>query len=301
MNNRDTLLGPPAAPSQPPAGFAIWLVNRAARHAPPDLSARLEEEWLADLAERSSFLSRLRFALGCSWATRVIARDPIAFGVTAHSAAVGHGTISAFFPHDASPFSRRSIAVFLVIALHLAVIYAFANGIVDHVIKVWDKPFNGEIINRAQSPLPPPPGPRVELTPWKPVDPKVPVQFNLPSLTGAISESAVLAPVASPHTNAMIRVQGGPGTGFPDTEKFYPPASKRLGEAGAAAVRVCVDGHGHLINDPTIANSSGFARLDAGALALAQAGSGAYRSTLENGQPVTSCYTFRVRFQLKPL
>ena len=48
-----------------------------------------------------------------------------------------------------------------------------------------------------------------------------------------------------------------------------------------------------------IEKSSGFARLDAGALALAKAGSGAYRSTTENGQPVTSCYAFRIRFQLK--
>jgi protein TonB len=299
MTIRDNLSLSPAAASPPPARFAAWLIHRAARHAPPDLSARLEEEWLADLAARSSTLSRLRFALGCSWATRVIARDPIAFGVTAHSAAAGHGTISAFLPEDASPFSRRSIAVFLVIALHVAVIYAFPNGIVDHVIRVWDKPFNGSIIDRPQSPLPPPPGPRVEFTPWRAVDPKVPLNFNLPPLTGAISESVALPPTAASHNNTMIRVMGGPGAGFPSTDIFYPPASQRLGEAGAVAVRVCVDGHGRLINDPTIANSSGFARLDAGALALAKAGSGAYRSTMENGQPVTSCYAFRVRFQLK--
>jgi hypothetical protein len=44
-----------------------WLVHRAASAAPPALVARLEEEWLADLATRPSVFSRLRFALGCCW------------------------------------------------------------------------------------------------------------------------------------------------------------------------------------------------------------------------------------------
>ena len=42
---------------------------------------------------------------------------------------------------------------------------------------------------------------------------------------------------------------------------------------------------------------SGSARLDAGALQLAKAGSGHYRPTLEDGKAVNSCYSFRVRFE----
>ena len=50
------------------------LIRRAARGAPESLSQRLEEEWLADFAARApSAMSRLRFALGCCWATQVIA------------------------------------------------------------------------------------------------------------------------------------------------------------------------------------------------------------------------------------
>src|SRR5262249_51408861 len=54
-------------------GLAHWLVQRAARSAPPVLSERLEEEWLADMHSRQSAISRLRLAIGCCWATRVIA------------------------------------------------------------------------------------------------------------------------------------------------------------------------------------------------------------------------------------
>src|ERR1700729_347618 len=56
-------------------GLWQWLIHHAAHRAPESLSSRLEEEWLADLQSRSSSLSRLRFALGCCWATLVIAND----------------------------------------------------------------------------------------------------------------------------------------------------------------------------------------------------------------------------------
>lgn len=52
-----------------------WVVRRAARHAPPTLVQRLEEEWLADLASRQAGWSRVRLALGCAWAAHVIASE----------------------------------------------------------------------------------------------------------------------------------------------------------------------------------------------------------------------------------
>src|SRR5579859_6227044 len=52
-----------------------WLLRRAASQAPSELTPRLEEEWLADLATRDSTCSRMRFICGCWWAAIVIARD----------------------------------------------------------------------------------------------------------------------------------------------------------------------------------------------------------------------------------
>jgi hypothetical protein len=42
-----------------PTGVSHWLIHHAACHAPPSFAQRLEEEWLADLAERPSAMSRL--------------------------------------------------------------------------------------------------------------------------------------------------------------------------------------------------------------------------------------------------
>jgi TonB family protein len=105
------------------------------------------------------------------------------------------------------------------------------------------------------------------------------------------------SPPTPPHV--VTQVPGGPGAGFPDPDDFYPTLAKYREEQGVATVRVCVDAHGRLTSDPTTLQGSGSALLDAGALKLAKAGSGHYRASTEDGQPVNSCYPFRVRFQMK--
>jgi hypothetical protein len=56
-------------------GIAHRLIHRAARRVPDSLSERLKEEWLADFEAQRGAMARLRFALGCCWATNVIARE----------------------------------------------------------------------------------------------------------------------------------------------------------------------------------------------------------------------------------
>jgi TonB family protein len=110
-------------------------------------------------------------------------------------------------------------------------------------------------------------------------------------------------PGAGPGTTVVesevSRIQGGPGAGFPSTDDFYPSVAIFRGEKGVATVKACVDGRGRLTADPTIVESTGFARLDESALKLAKAGSGHYRATTEDGQPVSACYPFRIRFDLR--
>jgi periplasmic protein TonB len=96
----------------------------------------------------------------------------------------------------------------------------------------------------------------------------------------------------------VVRTAGGPGTGFPHTDDYYPALSRRIGEAGTAIVQVCVDGQGRLTSAPQVTHTSGYARLDQGALNLAQAGSGHYRPATEDGHPVSSCYPYRIKFEL---
>jgi TonB family protein len=108
-----------------------------------------------------------------------------------------------------------------------------------------------------------------------------------------------LPPLPLETPTSVRRVGGGPGAGFPDTADFYPSLPIHLGEEGMSTVRVCVDPNGKLTSNPTTVKSSGSARLDEGALKLARAGSGHYRATTEDGQPVHSCYPLGIRFQLK--
>lgn len=99
--------------------------------------------------------------------------------------------------------------------------------------------------------------------------------------------------------HVVTQVQGGPGSGFPNPDDYYPTLAKYREVQGTSTVRVCVDVHGRLTSDPATLQGSGSALLDEGALKLAKAGSGHYRASTEDGRPVNSCYPFRIRFQLK--
>jgi hypothetical protein len=81
------------------------------------LSARLEEEWLADLRERTSGPSRLGFALGCFWASAAIGREHRPLTVPLANAARGNATVIQL-PRFLSP---RAVTFGLVLCLHAAV------------------------------------------------------------------------------------------------------------------------------------------------------------------------------------
>jgi periplasmic protein TonB len=282
---------------------ASYLVGCAARKAPPGLAERLEEEWRADLVFRRGAFCRIRFGLGCCWATRVIAREFGAAAATAGTSASGQQLLVAHGGYDFSRFSRRTTAMIAIICLHAAVFYAYMSGLTQgggfkpaqwmHGIDIVPQP------RRPDQPAPLPP-PTITHTI---VEIPTPDQlFKLPAgptaITVAHSPKPNVAPLPPPIPKPVERVMGGPGVGFPDTEDYYPAVARRLGEAGAAAVRVCVDPRGSLTAAPAIVESSGIREIDEGALRLARAGSGHYRPTTEDGQPVSACYAFRIRFQL---
>jgi hypothetical protein len=123
-----------------PGEITQWLIQHAARRAPPDLSERLEEEWRADLAVRSSASSRLRFALGCCWATRVIVREhgpasiPVTSSVTGPKVTVGYGR------DQSAVFAGRSTTFFLAAGLHIALFYGLMTGLAFRIVKVMPTP-----------------------------------------------------------------------------------------------------------------------------------------------------------------
>jgi TonB family protein len=278
------------------------LIHRAARGLGEPLAARLEEEWLADLAVRRGTLARLRLALGCCWAGAIIGRE---FGACAAATALSTAGLRVLSGPALELLSRRTVALLLIVGMHVVVLYALAVGLglVPHragpatttQIEFLPDP----VVAHPPPPRPPPTLRSLRAPPVERVEPVLGTTDPAPEAALALDLSA--SPVEAqlpPAEPPLDRVLGGPAGGFPRTEDYYPAAARRLGEKGAALVQVCVDTRGRLNTAPTLAQSSGSVRLDEGALRLARAGSGHYRPTTENGRAVDYCYPLRVRFEL---
>jgi TonB family protein len=282
------------------------LVHYAARRTPEPLSQRLEEEWLADLAERRSGLSRLRLGFGCYWATYSIAREQRVATVAAASSPLASASVAGISRENSTLFSRRTVTFLLVASLHAAVLCGLAVGVSSKFVKLTPNQLEIHHIDQALPPIDLPPLAKADLNTIS-IDPRKPddkLTFEPdPPPPGDVKEMPREAQggtgTSLPPPVTINRVQGGPGIGFPSAHDFYPPSAIRRGEQGIATVSACVDGNGRLTSDPTIVQSTGSSRLDEGALTLAMAGSGHYRATTENGKPVNSCYAFRIRFDLK--
>ena len=80
MSTRDDL--PPEAADRSATSLSARLIRYAASRTPPGLAERLEEEWVADLAEQRGAVDRIRFALGCCWARQVISHELHLYGTS---------------------------------------------------------------------------------------------------------------------------------------------------------------------------------------------------------------------------
>jgi TonB family protein len=286
-----------------------WLIRQAAQRAPEALASRLEEEWLADLESRSATLSRLRFAVGCCWAGLVIGNEfPRSRVVAAASPVAPASGFVTLVDRNFGYFSLRSATLFLIAGLHAALFFGLITSL-SHTQAAVTPP---DLQNHEVTAVPPekvpvsPPG--SELKHWTihvpktVIEPPATLDFEHDVIVDVSDQPPeVIAQPSAPETPTHVvrQLAGGPGTGFPETADFYPSPSIRLGEEGMTTVNVCVDRKGRLTSEPTAVKSSGSERLDEAALKLARAGSGHYRATTEDGQPVNSCYPFGVRFQLK--
>jgi protein TonB len=212
------------------------------------------------------------------------------------------------YKSDTQLFTRRSVVLFAIIGLHVFIGWALATGLARRALELVAPPIKTEIIDevpkRDEPPPPPPPQmerPAVEVPPPD-VDVQLPVEPQSAAIADVTDKPVLTAPPPPPAPRPpqpVNRQGGGPGTGFPSTEEYYPPASKRFNEEGYVTVHVCVGPNGKLTEDPTVAQTSGSARLDEAAIKLAKAGSGHYRPTTEDGQPVNSCLPFRIKFALR--
>lgn len=211
----------------------------------------------------------------------------------------------AAYVHDSNFFTRRTIVLFAIIGLHIFIAWALASGLARRAIELVAPPLQTAVIDevKQQDQPPPPPPPQMERPPVEVPPPDVNIEVPVETQSTAIrdvTDQPVNRPPPPPApTHQVVRVPGGPGKNFPATEDYYPSASARLGEAGTATVHVCTDTKGKLTEEPTLQETSGTPRLDEASIKLAKAASGRYKPATEDGQPVASCFGFRIKFQLR--
>lgn len=200
--------------------------------------------------------------------------------------------------------SNRTTVLVAIIAAHVLMGWALVSGLARSVVESIAAPLITDLIDDIQvdEPPPPPPPPVMERPPVEVPPPVVSIDIPVQTTTTAISDVTDKprppappppppAPVAKP-TPAKL------GRNFPNSEEYYPSASKRAEEQGSPTVQVCVGANGRLTRDPVVTASSGFPRLDEGAVKLAK--SGRYEAgTLNGAKAAESCIQFKVRFEIK--
>jgi TonB family protein len=208
----------------------------------------------------------------------------------------------AAYVHDTSFFSRRAIVFVVIVAFHVFLAWALAVGLARKVIEVIAPPIQADLVEEVEQRdvPPPPPPPEFERPPVEVPPPEVSIDIPVDvqqstAITDVTDRPVPMAPPPPPAPKAVKHP--GLGKNFPASEDYYPAASKRLSEEGSPTVKVCVGPAGKLSEEPTIAQSSGSARLDEGAIKLAKAGR--YTPGTVDGQPTTDCFSFRVKFELK--
>jgi protein TonB len=201
------------------------------------------------------------------------------------------------YVHDSQFLTRRGAVLVVIIGLHLFIAWALATGLARRAIEVLAPPIQTDIVEevKTEKEPPPPPPPEFEKPPVEVPPPDV--QIQIPVETAPTT--AITAVAATPHPPPPRVVNRTPfrlAKGFPNSEDYYPPASKRLGEEGSPTLHVCLGPDNKLTAVPTVSQSSGSARLDEAAISLAKAGK--YIAATEDGKPIAGCFDFRIKFML---
>ncbi|HUL19348.1 MAG TPA: energy transducer TonB [Steroidobacteraceae bacterium] len=208
--------------------------------------------------------------------------------------------MAAYLEQDSGFFTRRGMVLIAIILLHLFIFWALATGLAKRAVEMIAPPIQTviETETHKEAPPPPPPPPTFERPPVEIPPTDTIVEMPVAQTTTAISNTTtqhVAPPAPKP---AGVKTPPRLGKGFPNTEDYYPAASKRLNEEGTPTVHVCITAGGKLAEPPTILQSSGSQRLDEGAINLAKAGARYITPAMEDGKPVDGCVDFRVKFQM---
>lgn len=210
---------------------------------------------------------------------------------------------------DQQQSSRRTVGLVLVILLHAALGYAFITGLAFNVIKKTAQDLNVFDVQEEPPPPPdkPPPPPETpkEVTPPPVVTPPPIVQAPIVSAPVVISTPrppppTVSAPVAPPPPPAPRIVQTAGAKGDPNawfSQEDYPPAAQRDGREGVVGIAWDINAQGRVENC-RVTSSSGSSDLDETSCRLIVRRGRYTPAKDENGNPIRSTSSRRVRWQL---
>jgi periplasmic protein TonB len=187
----------------------------------------------------------------------------------------------------------RGAALIAVILLHIVIVWGFYTGLAGKLVQKIIPPVEiAQIEKPKEVDKPPPPPPKLEeIKPFVPPPEFVDIQ-QAPVQTNAITETtqvqrAAPPPVAAPPAQRnIVRASVDPRHPFPNSEDFYPDASRRAGEEGRCIVEFTVATDGRIAN-PEVKDSSGHPRLDEACIKLIKAAPKLKPAT-EDGKPIES-------------
>ena len=203
------------------------------------------------------------------------------------------------------------MAIALVVLLHVVIIYALVTGLARRVVQVMRHPIETKVIEEEKPVAPdvpppsrlptpkfdvppppyiPPPEVRIQQVPQQtPIVVSTPVKPEAPA-PPTIARAAEASPHAPVHTPPIIDAAR-------NCEKpEYPPAARRLREAGTVVLRILVDTDGSVIGSE-VQTSSGSKRLDEAArqgLSLCR-----FKPGKVDGKPEQAWATLRYAWKLE--
>ena len=203
------------------------------------------------------------------------------------------------YVQDTQFFTRRTVVLFAIVALHLLIAWVLATGLATRAIEMVAPPIQTQIVQQTKQTVkpPPPPPPQLQRQQVEVPPPVVNIQIPTSAQTHAITvvkKVVRAAPAPAPARVTALSLKGS----LPPTDDYYPDASRRLGEQGTALVKLCIGAGGRVVGQPSIAKSSGSSRLDQAAVRYAKATSGHFSPETRNGVPVTVCTALPIKFQL---
>ena len=153
-------------------------------------------------------------------------------------------------------FSRRAIVFVAIAGLHVFIAWMFASGLARQVLETVAPPIQTDLIEEIEEreTPPPPPPPEFERPPVEVPPPEVSIDIPVDTatttaITDVTDRPVPMAPPPPPPPRNVKKATMGKN--FPNSEDYYPAASKRLGENGATAVKVCIGPNGRLTEEPS--------------------------------------------------